>query len=319
MHPAFSVIFFTSVSGAGYGLLFLASLLLAIDPGLLDRQQTLTLIVAGALFAAAGLTSSMLHLGKPLRAWRAFSQWRSSWLSREGVAALAGFVPTGVLALCVWRGSAEMCLRALAVVVALFAVLTVYCTARIYTSLKTIPAWHQGLVLPGYLLFALLGGAAWMWALFAMLNAENPLASTDIPMLVAFAAAACALIKREYWQSIDTAAATATAESATGLGRFGNVHGVEAPHTEENYLTQEMGFVLARKHAARLRVVALVLFAVLPVAAAIAALVFATPAAKIGGAAVAMLGVTAGTFVERWLFFAEAKHVVMLYYGAARS
>jgi len=77
--------------------------------------------------------------------------------------------------------------------------------------------------------------------------------------------------------------------------------------------------VLARKHAARLRVVALVLFAVLPVAAAIAALVFATPAAKIGGAAVAMLGVTAGTFVERWLFFAEAKHVVMLYYGAARS
>ena len=319
MHPAFSVIFFTVISGCGYGLLFLLGIALAANPRLFTGAEAMLVLATGAIFSAAGLTSSLFHLGQPQRAWRALSQWRSSWLSREGAAAMSSFVPVLALAAALWRGDGGGVVRLAAAALAVMAVVTVCCTAKIYTSLKTIRAWHNGLALPGYLLFALLCGAATLWKLLAASGSDDALVRANLPVIVAILGAACAVIKREYWRFVDTASSESTTESATGLGRFGTVRGVEAPHTEENYLTREMGFVLARKHAARLRVVALVLFAVLPVAAAIAALVFATPAAKIGGAAVAMLGVTAGTFVERWLFFAEAKHVVMLYYGAARS
>jgi DMSO reductase anchor subunit len=328
MHPAFSVIFFTAVSGTGYGLLFLIGLAFAFDPHAPDPAVVLPAIAFGTVFAAAGLTSSMLHLGQPQRAWRAFSQWRSSWLSREGVAALLSFVPTVVLAALVWsdRGMAQvpgsahlLALRSLGIALALGAAVTVLCTARIYTSLKTIPAWDNGYVLPGYLLLGLLGGAAWLWTIAALTGAPDWLTGECLPVGIAVFAASSALVKRSYWRSIDSAPAQSSTETATGLGRFGSVHGVEAPHTEENYLTREMGFVLARKHAAQLRAIAVVLLALLPVALAAVALVLRAPQLLILDAAVTALCVAAGIFVERWLFFAEARHVVMLYYAGARS
>jgi DMSO reductase anchor subunit len=328
MHPAFSVIFFTAVSGTGYGLLFLVGLAFALDPRAPDPAVALPAIAIGAVFAAAGLTSSMLHLGQPQRAWRAFSQWHSSWLSREGVAALLTFVPPLILTALVWsdRGAPQVAdsahllvLRSLGLALAIGAAVTVLCTARIYTSLKTIPAWDNGHVLPGYLLLGLLGGAAWLWAIATAAGAPDWLTRECLPIAIAVFAASSALVKRGYWNSIDSASARSTAETATGLGRFGSVHGVEAPHTEENYLTREMGFVLARKHAARLRLIALILLALLPVVLAMPALILRVPQLLMVDATLTAACVTAGTFVERWLFFAEAKHVVMLYYAGARS
>jgi len=318
MHPAISVIFFTSVSGCGYGLLFLVGIALGVDPYLLPPAAALLIIITGVAFAAAGLISSMLHLGKPLRAWRAFSQWRSSWLSREGIAAVASFVPALMLFVALWRSSEAALVRGTALALALLAVATVWCTARIYTSLKTIQAWNNIYALPGYLLFALLGGAGWLWLLLAI-GGESVLTHEVLPMLVAVLAAWCALLKGGYWKNIDTAPVRSSAESATGLGRFGNVRSFEAPHTEANYLTHEMGFVLARKHSARLRVIALVLFALVPVAAVALTFAIAGPALARVCPVIAALSITAGTFVERWLFFAEAKHVVMLYYGNPAS
>jgi DMSO reductase anchor subunit len=96
------------------------------------------------------------------------------------------------------------------------------------------------------------------------------------------------------------------------LGRFGKVRTFEAPHTEENYLTREMGFVLARKHAAKLRMIAIALFAALPTLCAVLSLIFS---ASIMLAAIASISVVAGLFVERWLFFAQARHKVMLFYA----
>ena len=319
MHPAFSVIFFTVISGCGYGLLFLLGLSLAANPQMFVRNEALLVLATGAVFSAAGLTSSLLHLGQPQRAWRALSQWRSSWLSREGVAAFLSFVPVFALAAAVWRGDSGALVRAAAGALAVMAVVTVCCTAKIYTSLKTIRAWHNGLALPGYLAFALLGGAAMLWLLLAASGSDDALVRASLPVIVAIFAAACAVLKREYWRFVDTAPPGSTAESATGLGRFGTVRGVEAPHTEEKYLTREMGFVLARKHAARLRIIALVLFALLPVALAVLAMVVQSMALAMACAVAAALCVIAGTFVERWLFFAEAKHVVMLYYAGTRG
>ena len=315
MHPALSVIFFTVASGCGYGVLYLLGLILLVQPALLSRGEILALLVFGALASSAGLASSTFHLGQPQRAWRAFSQWRSSWLSREGVAAALSFVPVGALLAAQWLHADAALVRAIAFSLALLAAVTVYCTAQIYASLKTIAAWHNAYVTPGYLLFALLGGSAWLHAWHSLLDDRTHAAvgSLDLGWLLIALCVAAALLKRAYWRHIDTQPLPASIETATGLGRFGAVRSAETLHTEENYLTREMGFALARKHSARLRRIALAMIAALPIALLLIAM-FAPSFAWLLSL-IAAATITAGLFVERWLFFAEAKHVVMLYYG----
>ena len=305
MRPTFSIIFFTVVSGCGFGLLFLSGAIVCIAPTLLSRNAMLVSLVLGVVFASAGLLSSMLHLGQPQRAWRALSQWRSSWLSREGVASLATFVPTAVLFLLVWSGRGES--RVVAAVLAVMSIITVVCTSGIYTSLKTIRAWSNAWVLPSYLSLAAASAAAWLWLAADAMDGTNFAAW----FVIAFCIVGVA-IKFGYWHFIDNTVGESTPESATGLGAFGKVRTFEAPHTEENYLTREMGFVLARKHASPLRAISMALFAALPMVCAIASLLIAP---SVAFAAVAAISIIAGLFVERWLFFAQAKHKVMLFYA----
>ena len=98
MHPASSVIFFTVASGAGYGLLLLLGIGGAL--GWLPPDRWFGVAAFGLSLAAItfGLLSSTFHLGHPERAWRAVSQWRSSWLSREGLASLIAYFPAVVFA-----------------------------------------------------------------------------------------------------------------------------------------------------------------------------------------------------------------------------
>jgi DMSO reductase anchor subunit len=131
--------------------------------------------------------------------------------------------------------------------------------------------------------------------------------------------AAAIAIKLIYWHFIDSGAHAMTAESATGLGAFGKVRMLTAPHTEENYLLKEMGFRVARKHAQKLRRIALIAGFVLPLAAVLAAYFLTEHAIDLALLAVAIVLNAIGTVTERWLFFAEAKHTVTLYYGAERA
>jgi len=332
MRPTFSIIFFTVLSGAGYGLLFLVGLSLLYAPLLLTglsafgsatdldalagrmRLACEFALAVGALLTIAGLLCSVGHLGKPFRAWRAFSQWRSSWLSREGVAAVATFVPMFGLLFAMLYG---VDIRASAVAIgaaalSLLSAITVFCTARIYSSLKPIRAWHNGYVVPGYFLLAFYTGALWITALYTTPIALSPLAIPigTLYFFNAFAIAPlCVGLKLAYWRSL-AQAAKPDAGDATGLGRLGTVRSFEQPHTEENYLTHEMGFVLARKHSRRLRAIASLLILVAPLAVWPLSVVFGDFAAWI----VVLLGML-GVFVERWLFFAEARHAVIAYYG----
>ena len=98
MHPQFSVIVFTTLSGAGYGMLCWLGLYGAMDRLPADRQFAIVAMIVALGTIAAGLVASLFHLGHPERAWRALSQWRTSWLSREGVAALITFIPASVAA-----------------------------------------------------------------------------------------------------------------------------------------------------------------------------------------------------------------------------
>jgi DMSO reductase anchor subunit len=122
-------------------------------------------------------------------------------------------------------------------------------------------------------------------------------------------------IKEQYWRFIDTTSARSTVGTATLLGSRGKVRMLEPPHTEENYLLKEMGFRIARKHQARLRRVARLAGFAVPALLSLLALLFGGP---IGGiaAGLALTSAALGLVVERWLFFAEAKHTVTLYYGA---
>ena len=95
VNPAFSVILFTTLSGAGYGLWFwwvLSGFGWGVArTGLEGLFAWLLVAAVGFVFVTVGLCSSVFHLGKPGRAWRAFSQWRTSWLSREGVVSLLAY------------------------------------------------------------------------------------------------------------------------------------------------------------------------------------------------------------------------------------
>lgn len=314
MHPALSVIFFTTASGAGYGLLFLLGLMCAIHPDALALGEALTVLVIGLLFSSAGLLSSLLHLGRPERAWRAFSQWRSSWLSREGVIASFTYLPALLLGILLWchNHNSITALRLCAGVLAVCAFVTVFCTARIYSSLKTVHAWHNAYVLPAYLLLGLSSGAFWNIAIRSWLGLQLPILAIACAMLVLLIST---LLKLAYWRFIDTTQSTSTAESATGLGHLGRVHSFERPHTEQNYLLKEMGYVIARKHAQRLRQVCLTVF--------VASLILLSMTLLVPGniliavlATLAAVGTSLGILVERWLFFAEAKHLVTLYYDS---
>ena len=312
MHPAASIIVFTTLTGAGYGLLFWLGLASAL--GVLPGSQGFAAATLGLAFAAitGGLCSSLLHLGRPERAWRALSQWRSSWLSREGVAALATYLP-GLLFAWDWimRGADGAPWGTLT---AIGAAATVICTAHIYASLKPIAQWHSGWVPANFLALAAMTGALWLAGFCAVFDVGG-----RAPYGIALAATALAcVLKLLYWRHIDHHPGTTTAESATGLGRFGKVRLFQSPHTGSNYLMQEMGYAIARKHRDKLRLVATQLAFTVPLLLMVAALTEAGPTRWAAALLAAPLA-TFGVLIERWLFFAEATHTVTLYYGAARA
>jgi DMSO reductase anchor subunit len=128
-----------------------------------------------------------------------------------------------------------------------------------------------------------------------------------------------ALLKVRYWFVIDSAKKTYTAEAATGLGRFGTVRPLDPPHTQPNFVMREMGYQVARRHAEKLRRLALILLFVLPAVCGFVLLLNLPHPMQIAIASLSVLSAGIGVLTERWLFFAEAEHVVMLYYrgGAA--
>ena len=287
MHPAPSVIIFTVLSGLGFG--FLACL----DIGLIQPQGLggFLAFAIGYAFAITGLVASTFHLGHPERAIRAFTQWRTSWLSREGWAAVLALLATAPVALGAMGGGRP---GLLGVVAALLCLATIGCTSMIYAQLKTVPRWNVWTTPALFFGFALTGG---------VILCGLPLPGAALSLaLAAFLAFASARGDRRF------AEAGATLGSATGLGAIGQVRVFEQAHTAGNYLLREMIHVVGRKHARKLRTIAIVTVA-LP--APILLLLPDEGATML----LALLFHLLGAFVSRWLFFAEAEHVVGLYYG----
>lgn len=292
MHPAPSVILFSTLSGLGLGLLACLGAGFAMATG----WAAFWWWGLGYGLAVAGLVASTFHLGNPQRALLAFSQWRTSWLSREAWVSVAALVVLAPVAL-----SDIFALglpRLLGQVGALLALGTVFTTSMIYTQIRAVPRWHHWATPVMFVAFALAGGAmlgGQRWAGWLLIGLA--------PVMVLV------------WRSGDGqfARAAQTLGTATGLGQIGTVQVFEQAHTAGNYLLREMIFVVGRKHAQKLRVIAVAFAAVLP------ALVLAVaPGAPIAVAVAAALHL-GGAMAQRWLFFAEAEHVVGLYYGARQG
>ena len=307
MHPAYSVIFFTTSSGAGYGLLALLGLMGALGIAPVSLSFAIISMLIALTMITFGLLASTFHLGHPERAWRALSQWQTSWLSREGVLAIITY-PIALIFGVTWSGliALPVSISLFGAMSAVFAMLTVFSTGQIYATLKTIRAWNQPLTTPIYLIFSVASGASLLNALQTLFAANTNLIATVAGV------ASCVLMTAKilYWRAIDQAPRNFTMADATGLK--GQVRQWETPHTQKNYVQREMGFVVARRHAERLRVVTLSLVLIAGIAAA--ATVLMPSLAGVGFLAMAIAAV-----FERWMFFAEAEHVVTLYYGNAQA
>ena len=289
MHPAPSVIVFSVLSGAGFGLLAYLG------------AGVITPLGWGAFFwwglgyglAIAGLMAATAHLGNPKNALKAFSQWRTSWLSREAWAAVATLLVLAPVALSDWLGLGWS--RYLGYLGAMLALFTVFTTSMIYTQIKAVPRWNHWINPVIFLGFALSGGAVLAgqgWATYSLVALGGVLLVGG-------------------WISDGQFAKRAqTMGTATGLGDIGLVTVFEQPHTGGNYLMREMIYVVARKHSQKLRVIAIGFTSALP------AIMLALLPEQAWTFAIAALFHLVGAFVSRWLFFAEAEHVVGLYYGA---
>ncbi len=292
MHPAPSVILFTVLSGLGFGFL------MVLDAGLI-RPAGLGALAAfglGYLLAVGGLIASTFHLGNPQRALRAFTQWRTSWLSREAWISSAALVATVPVALGALGGSGP---GLWGLIAAALCLATVFATSMIYAQLKTVPRWHHWTTPALYLGFALAGGGilsgtGWPAALLCLaLGAVMALAFTSGDGRFAKAGAGLG--------------------SATGLGGLGDVRVFAPAHTASNYVMREMVHVVGRKHARKLRIIALAGAAFLP------ALLLLILPAGLAAALAALVPHLIGALAQRWLFFAEAEHVVSHYYGRTEA
>ena len=216
----------------------------------------------------------------------------TSWLSREAwlsVGALlvmaaygAGLVFFGIaVAPLGWLG-------------AILSLATVFATSMIYGQLKTVPRWNTRLTPLLFLTLSLAGGG--------LLSGQI---SSALMLLMA-----AGIVQIAYWITGDRALAQSgtSLASATGLGEIGTVRAFEPPHTGTNYLLKDFVHVVGRKHASKLRIIALILMIGTPVA------LLSIPFTH-WIALVAVIAHVAGLFVSRWLFFAQAEHVVGLYYG----
>lgn len=311
MHPAFSIIVFTVLSGLGYGLAAVLGL------GLLDPSALPTKIahVVALVLITVGLLASTLHLGNPQRAWRAFSQWRTSWLSREGVMAVATFLPLLCSAYASVVEGRYLAIPGL--IGSAGCIVTVYCTSMIYASLRSVQSWNTPLTSLSFGLTSLAGGLL----LASVASAFAPSGNQLMIGLAAVVVLCAAFMAKVVWRRrAAERPSLSTPETATGLGFIGRVRLLERPHTTDNYLTREMGFKVARKHAAKLWRIAALTSYFGPVVLVLGGLVSysALPRMSVALLALAALVHLLGNMIDRWLFFAEARHAVNAYYDGTR-
>ena len=303
MHPAWSVIVFTTVAGAAQGLVVALALATLFDvplaAGFVDGALIVALVMLGV-----GLASSFLHLGHPLRAWRAVAMWRTSWLSREVI-----ILPTFIAVVAAWwlaqrAGVSAPWLPLLAIVAS---ALLWYCTAMVYACIRFIQEWAHALTLVNYTLIGLASGLV-LAAALAVLGSQPALARSLAPWALALTLLA--------WATRMTALRRNAAlklksnlQSATGI-RSSKLVQKSMGMSAGSFNTREF---FHGASAAAVRHVRLALHGLgfgLPALLLLAVLL----GAPLNLLLLALMVQALGLLAERWLFFAQARHPQNLYY-----
>jgi DMSO reductase anchor subunit len=322
MHPAFSVIFLTTLIGAGQGLfLALYSSQIYALARLLSPPDNRSFYVLGSFvalgFLGAGLIASFFHLGHPERAWRAGARWRSSWLSREVLALPAFMGALALWGLAHWLGWNPVVLTVsstvpldlsalLGLTAVVLAFLLFLCTGMIYAGIEFLEEWHHYLTVLNFTL----AGSASGFTLAALL------AAVQAPALVGFYTT---------WAVILTFVAalfrTASLLRNRHLGQRSSLS--TAIGMRHNRIVQKAQGAMAGSfntreffHGARPAVLATVRITFWVLAFPVPALLLAGAYWDLNPAlaAAAFLTQYAGLVAERWYFFAEARHPQNLYY-----
>jgi len=310
MHPAFSILFFTTLAGTGQGLLVLMALALLLGVPMASGF-VLAAIGLAELLLLAGLAASFLHLGHKMRAWRAVLMWRTSWMSRE-VILLPAFIALVALWWLVLAGGGSFGSGALGrawlpALVALGAVALWYCTAMIYACLRFIEEWAHPLTIVNFILIGLSAGLVLGCAL-AGLSGEQALLRATGPwaLRVTLAAGVCraltlrrnaALRHQSSLQSATGIRAERLVQKSMGMSA-GAFNTREFFHGASGLMLKNMkwGFVL----------LAFVLPALM--------LIWGLQSQSAWPWLLACLLQAPGVIAERWFFFAQAKHPQNLYY-----
>ncbi|MGI9389735.1 MAG: dimethyl sulfoxide reductase anchor subunit family protein, partial [Boseongicola sp.] len=227
MHPAPSIILFTTLSGLGFGMFAF----LGLDVPAPRGWTAFAFFFIAYLLAGGGLSASTFHLGHPERALKAFTQWRSSWLSREAWLAVITLVFMGLYGIGLVFFDTR--LRIFGIPGGLLALGTVFATSMIYTQMRTVPRWNHWSPPALFLAYSLSGGAL--------------LTGRVTPAIVLLVATGVLQVIAWVDQDRREGASDTTLATATGLGDRGQVRAFEPPHTGTNYLTNEMVFRIGRK------------------------------------------------------------------------
>jgi DMSO reductase anchor subunit len=307
MNPAFSVVVFTVVAGAAQGLV--VALAIAFIAGLqVGSGFAGIVLVTAAVMLVVGLGSSFLHLGRPERAWRAATMWRTSWLSRE-VIALPGFIAVVALWwLAAFAGASAVWVATLLPALALVAAALLWlCTAMVYACIRFIEEWAHPLTFVNFVLIGLASGFLLAVALAAssgeaeVLRRLGPAALALT--LVAWACRAFALHRNAGLRH------RSTLQSATG------VHSPRLVQTSMgmsagSFNTREFFHRASQAALRRIRLALFVLGFAVPTLLAVVAIATGSTVAWW----LAVLVQLPGLLADRWLFFAQAKHPQNLYY-----
>jgi DMSO reductase anchor subunit len=307
MNPAFSVVAFTTLAGAAQGLVVALALAvlarLPMTPAFLAHGLVVAIVLLGAALAA-----SFLHLGRPERAWRAATMWRTSWLSREVIV-----LPTFIALVALWwlalapaapRVVTDLLLPLAAIAVA---ILLWYCTAMIYACLRFIEEWAQPLTVVNFVLLGLASGFVLASALAALADARAFLAVSGpaavVVTLIAWATRMAALRRNAAIRH------RSTLQSATGI-RAARLVQTSMGMSAGSFNTREFFHRASLLAMRRVRLAVIVLAFAGPLALMV--LAWMTGSAPLW--IVAALLQAPGLLADRWYFFAQAKHPQNLYY-----
>lgn len=320
MNPAFSVIFFTTLIGAGQGLfsaLYIGEVYVFFN--IADKNNPFQMIETGlflvVILMTLGLFASMFHLGRPERAWRAMFQWRTSWLSREVIILMVfvvmvilwGFVylDKGNFLLGNLKELAELIIGLIATILAIFLYI---CTAMIYVVIRFIQEWSTPWTVFNYALLGLSSGFVQVTALASYF--QSPLVDfyTICALSLIFISMIVRLLslyrnKRIKYKS--------TVQTALGVQDV-KIRRISKDPMNNSYNT--FGFF----HHSNPRLMRLIkwLFLIFTFVAPFFLVAFGWSKDNSGIFVAAIVIQYIGLLAERWYFFAQANHPKNIYYQA---